>query len=194
MTAIRCVLITATGQTIRSLRRYSDQIRDCQGKTYHDARNPLDVVAGWNVVVDASQFSRTDPRWPVVCDACLYAFQPGDQWQVFPEMEYRRADGTGGSMTLRTADLGAMWWADWLAGHDEGLDQRTRRQGQPHLMVKTPGGDWDIDATSSNAEGQGWTREGNPPDVVARPSIQMARYHGHLGGSAGDRPGFLIEC
>jgi hypothetical protein len=57
-------------------------------------------------------------------------------------------------------------------------------------MVALPpdGGDdlWMVDGTASN--GPGWTREGKPPKVTARPSILTPRYHGWL------TDGFLVRC
>jgi hypothetical protein len=86
------------------------------------------------------------------------------------------------------APVGAMWDADWFHGMPEfqGPDGLS-------LVVRTPGGDWMIDAPSEN--GNGWDRTGTPPKITANPSIAMGktyrggwRYHGFL------RKGFLEEC
>ena len=45
-------------------------------------------------------------------------------------------------------------------------------------MLKTPGGDWILDAISS--QGNFWTREGEPPNITAHPSIITGNYHGWL--------------
>lgn len=190
---IPCFLLEPTGRSMRCLRRFVwAGVHDCPGG-YHQAIVPVDAVDGEQPsTMDAGDFGG-DPRWPSTCEHCGYQFNDGDQWQVFVQAEYRRAD-TGATMTLLTAPPGAMWWADWLAGDFEGLDHFTRRRGQPHLIVKTPGGDWDVDGESSRGAGTGWRRTGEPPQVVAQPSIQMPGYHGWLGGSDGSRPGFLVEC
>ncbi len=88
---------------------------------------------------------------------------------------------------------GAMWFAPWLTNlrdsiHFEALPADVRAKG--HLLVKTPGGDWDVDSKSAN--GTGWTRTGEPPLVTARPSIGVPwpemKYHGFLSD------GFLVPC
>ncbi len=179
---IQCFLLEPTGRTVRCLRRYVwAGVHDCPGG-YHQAIVPVDVVEGEAPSMDTPAAFAGDPRWPATCEHCGYRFNDGDQWQVFAQAEYRRTD-TGETMTLRTAPAGAMWLADWLADHPE----------QDHLVVKTPGGDWDVDGQSSSG-GAGWRRTGEPPQVVARPSIVMPGYHGWLGGSDGGRPGFLVEC
>jgi hypothetical protein len=194
---IRCFLLEPTGRTVRQLRRYSPTMADatasdparCPGMGYHNARAPLDVVEGQAPSGDS--WPHDDPRWPKQCDACGYQFTDADAFQVFAQAEMRRSD-TNTLTTIRDAPVGAMWWATWLAGHFEGADQTARRQGQSHLIVKTPGGDWDIDAPSNNGTeiGPGWTREGKPPHVTARPSILMVRsgYHGWL------TDGALVDC
>lgn len=107
---------------------------------------------------------------------------------------WRRVD-TGEEGALWTFPVGAMWWAWWLDG-SYFSKKHTARGGGPHLIVRTPGGDWDIDAPSSN--GDGWDRTGIPPAVTARPSIlfqsedakgtKIERYHGWLTN------GILIKC
>jgi len=202
-TRIRCFLIEPTGRYVRSLRRYrmAEQpgTRDCPGRMgYHDAMAPLDVVGPFpgvewpKDVISGDRWPHDDPRWPAACDGCSYTFLEDDIWQLFTDREYARAD-TGELCTLRTAGVGAMWWAPWLAGHHAGNIHRTERGNGPHLVVKTPGGDWDIDAPATNTP-DGWHRRGDPPDVVAWASIQIDGYHGFLGGGAKDQPGYLVEC
>ncbi len=198
---VQCYLITPTGNVVRQLRRYGQDStggRNCPGPFgYHNALAPLDTVAGTDargqpatfltgdrgrVPVDVSGdlWPRADPRWPAAC-GCGYVFQDTDPWQLFTLDEYRRPAGEVG--TLRDFSPGAMWWATWLA--DGPHSQRhTARGGGPHLIVKTPGGDWDMDGASSN--GDGWDRHGDPPLVTVRPSIQIAAaaggggYHAYL--------------
>jgi hypothetical protein len=92
------------------------------------------------------------------------------------------ADGAGG---IPPAPVGAMWdsprWHDCEAFHkgDDGMV----------LTVRTPGGDWTIDAPSS--KGGYWSRSGVAPRITASPSILIQTdktYHGWL------RDGWLEEC
>jgi hypothetical protein len=106
-------------------------------------------------------------------------------------MIYRRTD-TGEEMVLRDAPAGAMWWADRYS-EAFGSIYHKERGGGPHLLVKTPGGEWDIDSKSSN--GEGWQRTGEPPNVTANPSIGAGKgpdggwkYHGWL------RNGVLVDA
>ena len=127
-----------------------------------------------------------DPRWPTVCDGCDYVFAPTDAWQLFTDHEYQREGGQD-RYALRDAPVGAMWVADWYRGF--GSPEHEKRGGGPHLIVKTPAGDWDIDAPSRN--GSGWTRTGTPPKVTARPSIGIGNpfvYHAFL------TDGILEDC
>jgi hypothetical protein len=198
---IRCFLLEPTGRTVRHLRRYvgvAHGLPKCPGQHgYHDARAFLDVLATPQDQNPGGEtdWPKDDPRWPVKCDYCDHVF--GDQafWFLDTQHEMRRAD-TGQLTTLHDAEAGAMWWADWLTGHFASIQHRGRGDG-PHLVVRTPGGDWDIDVPASNrSDGSGWDRSGSPPDVVARPSILISGvrdYHGFLGGSAGDRPGYLVQ-
>lgn len=49
------------------------------------------------------------------------------------------------------------------------------------IYVATPGGMWCIDGKASNAQdGSGWVVTGEAPNITARPSISMHRYHGWL--------------
>jgi hypothetical protein len=144
--------------------------------------------------VSGDVFPHDDPRWPTRCAACSYEFKPGDEWQLSHDPEHRRAD-TGELTTMREAPAGAMWFAPWYAEHSSlgSPIHQQERPGQPHLIVKTPGGDWNIDQKSRNGNGWSWT--GTPPCVTARPSIgiygadgQTFKYHAFL------TDGVLIEC
>ncbi len=96
---------------------------------------------------------------------------------------YKRTD-TGEEMSLVTAPIGAMVYADWLDN-----TKRTGPDGK-NLIVKTPGGCWPIDQPSFDGqkEGPGWTRTGTPPNVSAMPAIVMGGYHGWL------RNGELVDA
>lgn len=197
MADIKCFLLKPTGFAARSLRRYAGG-STCPGPAgYHNAYAPLGVVStevakgskAWARTVSGDRWPHDDIRWPKACE-CGYVFRERDEWQVFVENEYGRQD-TGEVMTLRSAPHGAMYLAEWMAGHGSSIYMK-RRAGLPHLFVKTPGGEWDVDGPSSN--GNGWSWEGDPPNVTARPSIGMSfedgrwKYHAYL------TAGVLIEC
>jgi hypothetical protein len=194
---VQCFLLEETGNVQIGLRRYrSGEPYDCPvpGNYYHNAVVPIGEEpvnrdaegCHWGC---APMVDHADPHWPAVCE-CGYVFQPDEEWQVCRTLLYRRGD-TGEILTMDKAPAGAMWWCEWLAGRTDG-PLHLQRGGGPHLLVKTPGGDWDIDQKSSN--GEGWTREGSPPHVTAHPSILIhnrdgsERYHGWL------REGALEQC
>lgn len=191
-----CFLIVPTDMTRRWLRRYADEgnrgpCNAPKGCGYHNHMVFLDDVIdparaeGSRCADDAHRlFPATDPRWPRACP-CGYQYRAEDAWQVFTRRLWRRADGTGELMTVQggldNLPPGAMYLADWTAGGwPSGLQHRTQRTGQPHLHVVCPDGHhWDIDAPARN-DPNGWTREGEPPLVTARNSIDTGRYHGYL--------------
>jgi hypothetical protein len=196
---VTCFLIEATGQYRRSLRRFSFNEREGQQHA-HDASNFLDVVDKMGEEEDGQVsgdvYPHDDPKWPTRC-SCGYVFKDADYWQLSHEPEYRRTD-TGELTTLREVPAGAMWIASWYV-RDDGADgisspiHKAERPGQPHLIVKTPGGDWNVDQKSAN--GQGWSWTGTPPKVTARPSIgiygpdgQTFKYHAFL------TDGVLVDC
>lgn len=165
---IPCCLLVPTGTYRRSLRRFSSSAKtSCPGMGYHNAQVELDVVD--TEAVSGDLHDHSDPRWPTVCDKCKTPFSPNDSYQVFVERLYTRSD-TGEITTTRDARVGAMWFADWMTGHGSTIYMR-ERPNDPHLIVKTPAGDWDVDGPSSN--GDGWTRSGEPPNVTVRPSIAI---------------------
>lgn len=190
MPDIKCFLLKPTGFAARSLRRYAGGSKCLGPAGYHNAYAPLDVYGPlaqpqrsktWSRTVSGDSHPHDDPRWPQQCE-CGYVFTQGDAWQVFVENEFARQD-TGEVLTLRRAPPGAMWLADWMAGHGSSIYMK-RRAGLPHLFVKTPAGEWDVDGPSSN--GNGWSWDGDPPNVTARPSIGMQfedgrwKYHAWL--------------
>lgn len=209
---IPCFLLNYTGRTRRRLRRYRYYTagRDSV-QLQHQSLCPLEKGAygGHNAFADFDEVvgpgddklpPRDDPRWPKSC-GCGYVFVDEDNWQLFtdsvwvvasvvPHQNQKQVVGT--QMTLHDAPVGAMWLADWLLGKG-GKEHEEKRKGEPALMLRTPGGDWNIDGRSSNNEGIGWSRTGAPPLVVAKPSIQCNSYHGWLGGPQANRPGILAE-
>lgn len=189
MSRIRCFLLTPTDEAQRSLRRYSRDGRRCPLPLgYHNA---YEVLPGSVPLPDRASNGHgtppedhNDPRWPVKC-ACGYEFADDDEWQQNVYRLFARSDG-GEAVTIRDAPPGAMWWADWLDGRSWTSKFHVERGGGPHLIVQTPGGQWDIDSKSLN--GEGWQRTGTPPDITATPSIVAGKYHGRL------RDGWLEEC
>lgn len=195
MATIKCFLLTHTGRAQRVLRRYSqrDQTQPCSsGWGYHNATVVMDVVPFNPKEPSGDRWDHQDPRWPKTC-RCGYVFQDRDEWQLTFQPLFTRSDG-GPETSIQDAPVGAMWWAPWMAGHFAGRIHREQRGNGPHLIVKTPGGDWDIDAPASNGD-DGWSREGEPPHITARPSIGIPTlkgggygYHGFLTN------GELVEC
>jgi hypothetical protein len=94
-------------------------------------------------------------------------------------------------------DVGAMWRAAWLP---KGFVWENETEA--HLIVKTPGGDWDIDNRASNCTlpndkvHRCWVRHGEPPNVdvnksgitcnAGAGSIVIGNWHGFL------RNGYLV--
>lgn len=120
----------------------------------------------------ADDHSHDDPRWPTHC-ACGLAFSTEREWLHGWKRLYRRSD-SGELVTIDDAPAGAMWFADWYGDAYRGPDGRT-------LVVKTPVGEWIIDAKPSGG-GASWQRTGTPPKVTARPSILFPNrgYHAWL--------------
>lgn len=183
MADIRCFLLEPTGRSVRSLRTYEGAdagTPKCPGFGYHNAKARLDIVDGEAPSTIATDEDRAVLPFPTKCDHCDFVFTDAAFRQIFVEHEHRRSD-TGGLTTIMDAPVGALWWAHWLTGHHESPKHKARGGG-PHLILKTPAGEWDIDSPSSNANGEGWDRTGNPPNVTARPSILIGKdeYHGFL--------------
>lgn len=189
MGTIQCFLLEPADKVQHSLRRFVFSVADrpkCRGAFgYHNAEVFLAIITPTNPndLVGGDFWPHHDPKWPTKCDGCGYLFQDSDPWMRHAERLWVDPR-TGQLVTLRQAPVGAMWWATWYADPDFGSQKHQARGGGPHLIVKTPAGDWDIDAPSDN--GQGWDRTGVPPVVTARPSIGMRnegggwRYHAFL--------------
>jgi hypothetical protein len=98
---------------------------------------------------------------------------------------------------------GSMYFADWYHYREEKEGEPVRygfdwdNQFTPPLMVKTPGGTWDIDSRASNCTRKDdklhrcWRRHGEPPNITVDKaggdtcgagagSIQCGDYHGFL--------------
>lgn len=211
MARIKCFMLEPTGRVRVKLRRYRNTSADPEthcsfngNDGYHDASTPIgeepeELSKEGYIQNGLKSVSHDDPRWPNQCQ-CGYTFRENDEWQRFVEEIYQRAD-TGEEMVIREAPVGAMWYAPWLDRFHVPQDDRG------NLMVKTPGGDWDIDSQCSNCTMKDdrrqerhhcWILHGEPPNVTADKqggptcaagagSIQCGSYHGFL------RSGFLED-
>jgi hypothetical protein len=155
----KCFMVEGTENVAQFYRRYqhSSDGAACPGKpgkySYHNARNYIgDAPVIWSAHGDCKYISngsktvldKTDPRWPTKCDACDYVFTEDDEWQLFVEHIYLRPD-TGELYRYRDLPVGAMWYAAWAAEFWTGPDGKS-------LMVKTPGGEWQIDSRANNCD------------------------------------------
>lgn len=161
--------------------------------SYHDAM----VYIGDDSRVDQSigdRHDHSDHRWPLKCEHCDYVFKESDEWQRFVRTIYKRSD-TGEETTIAEAPVGACWNAEWMVegrtGFFVGEDGRC-------LVVKTPGGEWMIDARASNCTRRDdnthkcWVRHGKPENgtlhvdkngntcSAGAGSIIAGNYHGFL--------------
>lgn len=188
---VDCFFLEPHPEAIESFRRFvfSTKAQCSSGHGYHNAE--ITIGQGpWTEKFNgrgADDFDHGDPRWPATC-ACGYVFQAEDEWQHNFSQLWVRKD-TGQTMQLDEAPAGAMWYAPWL----EGIPDFQNTPDGRVLIVRTPGGEWNIDSKSTN--GGGWTRSGTPPKVTANPSILTGKkadgnwiYHGWL------RDGQLVEC
>lgn len=106
-------------------------------------------------------------------------------------------DADGNVMRIAHVPVGAMWDAHWMGDEYKGPDGI-------HLCVRTPGGDWLVDGSSSNCTRPGeehecWVRHGDPRtgDVhvdkngntcaAGAGSIVKGNYHGFL------HNGYLVQ-
>lgn len=176
---ITCFWAEPTGRQHLWLRRYRSSAEKCSGPHgYHNARTfyvdaPLGDRFAETGVVDAVGLDlappKGDQRWPAAC-ACGETFKSSDEWQVFNDVLYRRADAPDFEpFALDDAPPGAMWDARWWP--DKGPDGIA-------LAVKTPAGVWMPDV---QREGGAWTRTGTLPCVTIRPSILFPGPHGYHG-------------
>lgn len=119
---------------------------------------------------------------------------------------WQRADNGQIYENLRDAPPGAMWYADWYMNDETPPRSMFHWDNQmtPPLIVKTPGGDWDVDSRASNCTlpqdrtHRCWCRHGEVPRITVDKnghtcgagagSIVCGDYHGFL------RDGFLTPC
>jgi hypothetical protein len=201
---VRCFFVEPTDRCRRWLRRYVSSITGvkCSGsQSYHNAMTfldeisrPFDETKHAYPLTQPTDVPHDDPRWPVKCEGCDYAFQPGDEWQDFTRQVYvDRASGRFHTLNERTP--GMMWSADWYHDDCKGEDGRC-------LVVICPNGhEWMIDSHASNCTMPNdtgpfatahrcWCRHGVPPNITVDKigrtcnagggSIQAGNYHGFL--------------
>jgi hypothetical protein len=153
---IQCFFIVPAGRIKLYLRRFQSSTEKCPGPNGNGYHNAMAYVGEVPEVLDengcishiAPMKYADDPRWPAQCAACGYAFKLGDEWQVFQERVYRRADNPAVEMELGAAPPGAIWDADWMRG----CAMWTGPDGRA-LVCRMPGGhDWHIDGRASNCD------------------------------------------
>jgi hypothetical protein len=169
--AIRCFLIEPTSVFARQLRRFCAPSLTCprNASGYHMAQVPVGTVRSDRAPPSGDLWPHDDPRWPTLC-ACGYIFDPVDYWSVSHQQLYLRPE-TGNVYTLIDAPEGAMWYADWSP--HRGPDGHS-------LVLKTPAGEWQIDAPGK--DGGRWTRSGTPPLVTVTPPLKLKTYTATLHG------------
>lgn len=190
MADIRCYFYEDAGTVRQFLRRYSDrycEVRKCS----HDASSLLNVLDGnRSTYTSGDLWDHNDSRWPKTCE-CGYSFEEDDYWQLFHNPLFLCRQ-TGDVASFRELPVGAMWHADWQGtynGMGIGSDGHC-------LMVRTPGGDWNVDSRASNCtmpsdnEHRCWVRHGEAPIITVDKngrtcqagagSIACGNYHGFL--------------
>jgi len=210
--AVQTYWLEPTDTIAWGLRRYSSRDDhtgfDCENG-YHRSLIYLErQPAAWKEeggrrsLAYRSRIPEDDPRWPKVCSYCNgYEFRPGDTWQDWQELIYRRPD-TGqeyvlhndagaDSIGIPSAPPGAMWDAWWMPS-------AWKRPDGIYLMVRLPNShDWAVDSEASNCTRKGethecWVRHGDPREAhvtvdkngdtcgAGAGSIQGADYHGFM--------------
>lgn len=202
MSRIRCFMTVPTRRAALYLRRY------CEGSVgghYHNAMSArfriVDVELNeeegwWNV--PPQNIPHNEEAWPTHCE-CGYEFKDTDIWQEFADRIYEAVAPDVGAWPHSEMPPGAMFFCHWLTqsffwDNSEG----------DCLVVKTPGGEWVIDARASNCmmpdenTHRCWIRHGVPPNITVDKnghtcgagagSILQSDYHGFL------RNGYLEDC
>jgi hypothetical protein len=193
MTKIECFMLERTDLARELL--YRTELGECPAqeqriKGYHRNKRILAPAIPYNSQWEGeSKPIKDHPDAPTRC-LCGREFPPDVEVRHYLGRLYRDPRNHQ-LILLEEAAPGAMYFADWYTRVGwHGADRRSLVVILPDL---TP---WLIDGPAQNAPGKipGWTRHGEPPKVVASPSIQTPGYHGFLGGSDGSQPGFLVEC
>lgn len=205
MNRIKCFWLEPTLECRQWARTYERNDVDCGANGYHQGMRQLpdgqletyerpdwpDRVMHRRVENPAE----CDVEFPGSCDKCGHVFADGAQRHIL----YRRlyVDENGTRTTTEEAAAGAMWDASWNPKCWKGADGMS-------VTVKTPGGDWTIDAQCSNCTmpddqtHKCWVRHGTPPLLTVDKnghtcgagagSIAQPGYHGFL------RNGYLEQC
>jgi hypothetical protein len=185
---IQCFLIEQTNLCARLLRRFGPSCPN----GLHDAHAFLEIAASDTNPPWGNNHPHDDPRWPASYP-CGCPVQPSDSRQACWEHIWRDAQGREFIIDMDLPNLpiappGAMWRSPWY----ENIQGWGGPDGHVYT-VRTPGGDWVVDAPPSN--GSRWTRTGTPPILTVTPSILAGRgkngawlYHGFLTN------GFLVPC
>lgn len=222
MEPIKCYLLEPVPYMKRYLRRYESNFNRercpaAENHGYHDTMVFLDeadspIIEGQRRV-DYEEWPHNDPRWPTACP-CGYVFKPQDEWQLFTQSLWKRAD-TGEILTLRDAPVGgiydAYWWPDKTDGqhlicivpehHEWVIDSRANNCDSPCKHCNTPYKDHkdkDHNYEDARPEHRCWVRHGVAPNLdvdkagvtcnAGAGSIQTSSWHGFL------RQGFLVPA
>ena len=183
---IRCCFMKETNLVRRSLRcwAYEGRCSHRPNKGVHSRLVTLDEVefTQHNGEIPNYEIATENASWPSEC-LCGYSFNsPKTQRKVLAQRIYEDEDGN--HLTMDEFPLGAMWYVHNLV---DGSKHWHERGGGPHLFVKTPGGNWDIDNVCK--ENDGWRRSGEPPLITVSPSINFRGiYHAVL------KDGILESC
>ena len=200
---IRVFYIEITDKMKYGLRRYGDGPCPLKNhpKSIHDKTIMIDDVCLHKTSGDLHDHH--DPRWPKHCD-CGYEFKDSDKWIRMAHDVYKRYD-TGEEMFRHDAPVGACWDETWWTEDRTYPDFYIGEDGRC-LCVRTPGGDWTIDARASNCTmpkdktHKCWVRHGRPEDgtlhvdkngytcAAGAGSIVLGNYHGFL------HNGYLTPC
>lgn len=91
-----------------------------------------------------------------------------ESWSDFEILRFRRVDNGEEHEHIADFGIGAMWRAVWMPKSFRAW----ANQAEPPLIVRTPGGDWDIDSRASNCTLKSdllhrcWVRHGAPPNIT----------------------------
>lgn len=207
VSGVQTFWLERTDEVAVGLRRYahSGNGLDCASGYHHalvyTGNEPVDHTAEGYLA--PRPMVEDDPRWPTHCSTgCGYAFTDDDEWQMWQEQVYRRAD-TGELRVLHqgapapdapSAEPGACWDAWWMP-FSKGPDGMT-------LMVRCPDGhDWMVDSRASNCGlpdddvHRCWVRHGDPREcrvTVDKDGLTCSAGAGSI-ASPGGWHGFLRD-
>lgn len=128
---------------------------------------------------------------PIFRDLLAGAATQGAEWDGREILRWRNPQTAEEKQWPHLFGVGAMWHAVWYPKNFEWSNENG-----PHLIVMTPGGEWDIDSRASNCTMRHdrlhrcWVRHGQAPLVTVDKaglschagagSIQCGSYHGFL--------------